>query len=286
MEGLKRMTDSIEYIEEHLNEQLDIDYVAAVAFLSKFHYQRLFHMLTGITVSEYIRKRRLTRAAQELVAGEGKIIDLAIKYGYDTPESFSRAFRNIHGISPSQARKEGKSLKAFPKLSFQIQLKGDEELNYKIVKKEGFKVVGKELRTSTKGGENLKKIPVFWEESHENGTVQKLEKHAGDLGVLGICMDFTPELEELSYIIAIEKPEYEPMDGLVEKHVPSATWAVFESVGAMPDAIKNVWQRIFSEWFPSTGYEHAGGPEIEVYPNEDAYSDDYRCEVWIPIMDK
>nr|WP_279401646.1 AraC family transcriptional regulator [Piscibacillus salipiscarius] len=280
------MTDSIEYIEDHLIDHISIDDVAAVAYLSKFHYQRLFHMLTGITVAEYIRKRRLTRAAQELVLSDNKIIDLALKFGYDTPESFSRAFRGVHGMSPSQARKEGRSLKAYPKLSFHIQLKGDEDMNYKIVKKEGFKVVGKEIRASTKGDENLKKIPQFWEESHENGTVEKLEKRAGDLGVLGICMEFAPELEEFSYVIAIEKPEQEPMNGLVEKEIPSATWAVFESVGAMPDAIQNVTHRIFSEWFPSTGYEHAEGPEIEAYPDGDAYSNDYRCEVWIPIKDK
>ncbi|MGP4072983.1 GyrI-like domain-containing protein [Piscibacillus sp. B03] len=129
-------------------------------------------------------------------------------------------------------------------------------------------------------------MPQFWNESHANGTVEQISRQAGDLGVLGVCMDFSSDLEKLSYVIGIEKTKHEPMDGLVEKEIPEATWAVFESVGAMPNAIQNVWKRIFSEWFPSTGYEHAGGPEIEVYPNSDAYSEGYRCEVWIPIKEK
>ncbi|KAB8138207.1 AraC family transcriptional regulator, partial [Gracilibacillus oryzae] len=211
MDGLKRMNDALRYIEDHLDKKLEIDRLAEIAFLSKFHFQRLFHMVTGVTVAEYIRRRRLTLAAQELISTDIKIIDIAFKYGYDTPESFSRAFRTIHGISPSQAREVKKNIKAYPKLSFQIQLKGEEDMNYKIVKKEGFKVTGKSIRTSTKNGENFKRIPQFWDESYQNGTMDKLMNHAGELGVLGICMEFSSEMGELTYVIGIEKPETETM---------------------------------------------------------------------------
>ncbi|MFC4403742.1 AraC family transcriptional regulator [Gracilibacillus xinjiangensis] len=285
LEGLKRMNDTIQYIEEHLDKKVDIDKLAGIAYLSKFHFQRLFHMITGVTVAEYIRKRRLTLAAQELIASDSKIIDLSLKYGYDTPESFSRAFRIVHGMSPSQARKAKQRLKAYPKLSFQIHLKGEEDMNYRIEKREGFKVAGKEIRTSTKNGENSKRIPQFWEELNGDGTVEKLIEHSGELGVLGVCMEFAPQMDELTYVIGMEKTEAAPMEELVEKEIPKATWAVFEAVGPMPDAIQKVWKRIFSEWFPSTGYEHANAPELEVYLPGNPNDEDYRSEVWIPIID-
>ncbi|MRG86763.1 GyrI-like domain-containing protein [Salinibacillus xinjiangensis] len=158
-------------------------------------------------------------------------------------------------------------------------------MDYKIVKKEGFRVIGKEIRTSTKNDENFKHIPQFWEECNENGTADKLSEYAGDLGLLGICMEFDPENEEFTYVIGIEKPEQNPMEGLVEKEIQGATWAVFEAVGPMPGAIQKVWEGIFTEWFPSTGYAHADAPEFEVYPSGNPYDEDYRSEVWIPIVD-
>lgn len=280
------MNNTIQYIEEHLDQKIDMNTLAGVAYLSKFHFQRLFHMITGVTVAEYIRKRRLTLAAQELIASESKIIDLSLKYGYETPESFSRAFRIVHGMSPAQARKTPHQLKAYPKLSFHIQLRGEEDMNYRIVKKEGFKVVGKEIRTSTKNEVNFKRIPEFWEELNGDGTVKKLIEHSGELGVLGICMEFAPQMDELTYVIGIEKPEEEPVEGLVEKEIPAAAWAVFKAVGPMPGAIQKVWKRIFSEWFPSTGYEHADAPELEVYLPGNPNDEDYGSEVWIPIIEK
>src|SRR5690625_462031 len=173
MDGFKKMVDSIEHIENNLACDLPIEDIAAIACMSKFHFQRMFSMLTGYTVSEYIRNRRITVAAQELVHSKNKVIDVALKYGYETPESFMKAFRRIHGVSPSETRKYSKSLKAYPKLSFQIQLKGDVEMDYKIVEKEAFSVVGKSIRTSTKGGENHQRIAEFWGESKQNGFVKE-----------------------------------------------------------------------------------------------------------------
>jgi AraC family transcriptional regulator len=286
MEAFQRFNESITYIEDHLDREIDIDEVAAVACVSKFHYHRMFNMLTGFTTGEYIRNRRLTLAAQELSGSQSKVIDVALKYGYETPESFSKAFRRAHGVSPSQVKVQGIQLKAFPRLSFQIQLKGAEEMNYKIEERPSFKVIGNGIHTSMANGENQKNITNFWIESHQNGSVKELERHMGDLGVLGVCMDFDHEAEEITYLIAVEKGESEVDKKYIEKEIPAATWAIFESIGAMPDAIQNVWDRIYSEWFPSTGYEQADGPQLEVYPAEDAYADDYRCQVWIPIKKK
>lgn len=222
------------------------------------------------------------------------MLDVALKYGYDTPESFAKAFRKVHGISPSQARGAGASLKAFPRLSFHITLKGDKDMDYRIVDKPAFKVVGKALKTTTIENQNLQDIPKFWGECWQNGDGNRLSSMIDDKGqfgdsLLGICMDYSREQEEFTYLIAVEKGENfagAVPEGFVEKLIPAATWAIFESIGPMPNAIQEVWKRIFSEWFPSTGYEHSGGPELEVYPPpKGSTSDaDYRCEVWIPIV--
>lgn len=284
MQYIKKMNESIDYIEDNILEDLKIDQIAKVACLSKFHFQRMFHMLTGVTIAEYIRKRRITLAAQELAVGENKIIDLAIKYRYSTAESFSRAFRKMQGISPSNVNGNGNNLKAYPRLSFQLQLKGAEKMNYRIVKKESFKIIGRSIRVSTVDGENYKTIPEFWQEINNNGYCERLSNYMGELGILGVCMDYDPETEKMTYMAAVEKPVNRKLELEVEeKEIPAATWAVFEAVGKMPDAIQKVWKRIYSEWFPSTGYEHAGGPELEVYLPGNPDSEDYKSEIWIPI---
>lgn len=287
MERLQRMVESIEYIEGNLDDELVMEDIARIAYMSKFHFQRMFTMLTGFTVSEYIRNRRITKAAQELINSNARVIDIALKYGYESPEAFTKAFRGIHGISPSMAKKNSHSLKAYPKLSFHIQIKGDVEMEYKIVEKEAFKVVGKSINTTTIGGDNHRAIAAFWEESNSNGFSEELAKNCGELGLLGICLDFDHQLENMTYLIAAEKnTEVVPADW-IEREISSATWAVFPVHGAMPDAMPKVWQRIFSEWFPSTGYEHSGGPEMEVYlSNGDPASDKYYSEIWIPIKKK
>lgn len=285
MEWLRRMSDSIEYLEKHMESKLDIDEAAKIALSSKFHFQRMFHMVTGVTVAEYARKRRLTLAAQELATSDIKVIDVALKYGYQTPESFTKAFRKIHGVNPSEVRESGIRLKAYPRLSFQIQLKGEKEMNYKIVEKEGFDLVGKGIRVSNENGENFKKIPMFWEESFSNGTCDKLKDLSGDIGMWGVCMEFSPEQNKFSYLIAVEKNQDIIPDEFEVKEIPASTWAIFDS---SLKELQDVWKRIYSEWFPSTGYEHAGTPELEFYPPCDGTGsdEDFQCEIWIPIIKK
>ena len=179
------------------------------------------------------------------------------------------------------------SLKAFPILSFQIQIKGDVEMDYKIVEKEAFRIVGKGIRTSTKNGENNRNITKFWSESNQNGFSAELAKNCGPLGLVGACMDFDAELENMTYFIGAEKSTDSYPDEWSEVEIPAATWAIFPVHGAMPHAMVKVWERIFSEWFPSTKYEHAVGPELEVYlDNGDPNNDSYYSEVWVPIVKK
>ena len=285
MEWLNRMKDAVEYMETHMEEPFDAAQIAKVACSSLFHFQRMFHMLTGITVAEYVRKRKLTLAAQELASTKVKVVDIALKYGYDTPESFSKAFRRVHGISPSAARAQGVKLKARPPISFQLLLKGDMDMDYKIIEKDAFKIVGKGIRVTTKDGENFKRVPKFWEECYKDGTCDRVCSIAGGGNVLGVCMnDFSNE--EFTYMVAAEKPDEFTGEDMTEVEIPASTWAVFESVGPVPGSLQKVWERIFSEWFPATSFEHADAPELEVYPSGDCDAEDYRCEVWIPVVKK
>ena len=280
MNWLDSMNKAVEYLEDNITEKLDIEKVAKIALSSTFHFQRMYHMITGVTIAEYIRRRRLTLAAQDIIAGE-KIINVAYKYGYETPEAFTKAFGKMHGISPSAAREPGANLKAYPKLSFHISIKGDKDMNYKIVDKESFKVIGKQTRITMADGENFEQVPKFWYDCMNDGSYELISSKAGKLGVLGICKDFGKD--EFNYMIGVEKSKDILLEGYVSSTIPAATWAIFESVGALPEAIQDLTRRIFTEWLPSAGYQHDCAPELEVYPEGDLYSNDYKCEIWIPI---
>ncbi|MFD0673108.1 GyrI-like domain-containing protein [Cohnella sp. GCM10027633] len=288
LEWLNRMSAAIDEIERTLEDRLDIEQAAKAAYTSPFHFQRMFHMVTGMTVAEYACKRKLTLAAQELATTGAWILDVSLKYGYDSPESFAKAFRKLHGIAPSEARGESVRLKAVPRISFQLSLKGDKDMDYRVVERDAFRIIGKALRTTCKDGENSREIPKFWQRSNQDGTVEKLvEVGGGKEDVLGVCLDMQVGEEEFNYLIAVAAPsEAEVPEGYEARVIPAYTWAVFTSVGAMPDAIQTVWNRVFQEWFPATGYEHAGGPEFELYPPGDVNADDYRCEVWLPVAKK
>lgn len=278
--------DAVEYMEEHIEEPFDVSVVAKAAYSSTFHFQRMFYMLTGITVAEYLRKRRLTLAAQELAITKSKVLDVAIKYGYDTPESFSKAFRRVHGISPSAARESEANLKAYPRISFQLSLKGDKDMDYRIVEKEAFQVVGKAKKISTKDGVNFKQVPEFWQKSMQEKTFDTLAPYNKTNNYLGICLDMEMDKEQFVYMIAVESDKVVEGNELVTRTIPASTWAVFTSNGPLPTAMQKVIKRVWEEWFPATGYEHAGTAEIEVYLPGDGNAEDYKCEIWIPIKKK
>ena len=289
---LDRMMNALEYLESSLDGEVDINAASRIACSSTFHFQRMFHLLTGVTVSDYVRKRRLSLAAQELASSSIKVIDVAMKYDYDTPEAFCKAFRKAHGITPSAARLPGTKLKLFPRLSFHISLKGDKDMDYRIVEKEAFSVVGKALTMPYTNDENLILIPEFWQKSTRNGTLSQLESMMsgkGELGsaILGVCIEFKSDPQEFTYVIGVQGGPEQVPQGLVRKEIPAATWAAFECVGALPDAIQALWARVFSEFFPATGFNHAeGGADVEVYPSGNVQDENYKCEVWIPVVKK
>lgn len=282
MDWLNAMNSAVEYMEANITEKLDIEKVAKIALSSTFHFQRMYHMITGVTVAEYIRRRRLTLAAQDIISGE-KIINVAYKYGYETPEAFTKAFRKMHGMSPSAARKSGTELKAYPKLSFHISIKGDKDMNYKIFDKGSFKVVGKQRRISMVDEQNFNQVPKFWYDCMEDGSHQWICSKVGKLGILGVSKDFDKYKDEFNYMIAVEEIKDTIPEGYVSAIIPAATWAAFESVGPVTEALHDLVRRIYTEWFPSTGYQHDCAPDIEVYPIGDMSAEDYKCQIWIPI---
>lgn len=285
MGWVESIQKAIDYMEEHLLEDISIESIAKQANTSAFHFQRTFAILTDMSIGEYLRRRRLTLAAQELATTNTKVIDLSYKYGYDTPEAFTKAFRKQHGITPSEARKNVGKLHSYNRLMIKVSLKGAEPMKYKIIEKEEFRVVGVMKEFSVVNGENHKEIPKMWDEVHANETISLLENlNNGEVkGILGVC-DFNgnPDKQKLNYWVAADSTS-DTNEGLQSLVIPASKWGVFEVHGPMPDAIQNVWKQIFSEWFPSNQYEHAGTPELEVYSDGDPQSPDYYSEIWIPL---
>lgn len=287
MAWVESLQKAINYIEEHLLDNIKIDDIANEANASPFHFQRTFAILTDLTISDYLRRRRLTLAAEELLRTDLKIIDLAYKYGYDTPEAFTKAFRRQHGVSPSEARKGVGKLQSYNRLVIQVSLKGVEPMNYRIVEKDAFQIVGIKRSFSFANGENQIGIPKLWDEVNADGTCDLIASYNNGAvkGVLGVCVvdETGKQTQQMDYWVATayegEKPEK-----LLQREIPASKWAVFEVHGPMPLAMHRVWKQIFSEWFPSSGYVHAGTPELEVYTDEDSTNADYYSEIWIPVV--
>jgi AraC family transcriptional regulator len=280
MDTLENMKQAIDYIESNLDREIEYARIAQIALCSQYHFQRMFGFLIGIPLSEYIRRRRLTLAAFDLQNGNEKIIDIALKYGYNSPDSFSRAFIAMHGIVPSKVREKGISLKAYPRITFSLSLKGVVEMNYRIEQKDSFAVVGIKQRFShIEGlGENIGKM---WGETPAETIGQIAGLGDGLVGVYsGMYEDNTTDY----YIAAITEKDCPQMMSKLE--IPTLTWAIFEITGPMPTAMADIWGRIFSEWFPTSGYEHAEAPEVEWYSNGDLSSSDYKSEIWIPVIKK
>lgn len=284
METLKNMKNALDYIEDNLSSELEYSKIAQAALCSQYHFQRMFSFITGIPLSEYIRRRRLTLAGFDLQNTNEKVIEIAVKYGYNSPDAFTRAFQNLHGVTPSKAREEGITLKAYPRIVFSLSLKGVKEMNYRIEKKPPFIVTGVKQRLSYL--ENLgEKVGQMWQTLPQE-TFKQLAglSEADPPEMLGVYNNMYED-STTDYYIAV-KTTKEIQENLENLQIPELTWAVFEITGPLPTAMSDIWGRIFTEWFPTMDYEHAEAPEIEWYSAGDIEAFDYKSEIWIPIIRK
>jgi AraC family transcriptional regulator len=289
MDWQERMTAAIDYLERNLYGEVDLAKAAAAANCSVFHFYRMFEVITGIGPGEYLRRRRLSEAARILSAGgDEKIIDLALRYGYDSPDAFSRAFRREFGCLPTEARKRGTALHSYPRLSFTVALRGDKPMEYRIEEMPAMEMAGVNVRVCTKEGKNFVDVPEFWKTVMRDGRYKALAAKAdfSRMGLCAVCRDFDMSSGELTYSIAINAPS--DMSGMPRGSerftVPASTWAKFTSRGPLHPNFQDTIKRIFSEWMPaSKEWEHAGTAEIEYYPDGDPDSPDYWCEYWLPL---
>lgn len=290
MDWITGIQRALDYTEAHLTDTVDYETAARQAASSAFHFQRMFTMLCGFSLGDYVRMRRLSLAAEDLMQTTDKVIDLAYRYGYDTPESFSRAFTRFHGVTPTQARRGG-SVKSFSRLSVKLILSGGTSMDYRIEKKDAFQLICKKKQvTKPQGDTATADISAFWNEVGADGTMDKICRYGKFdtyRGVLGVC--FSDELADsgFPYGIGAEWNGAPVTDaGLDLVEIPAYTYAVFTCRGRMPDAFKDAYKRICTEFFPQSNYEYGQGVELEVYPSADTKNPDYTCEIWIAVKEK
>jgi len=273
------MGRAIEYIESNLQNEIDFDYAAKLAFCSRNDLSNIFLIVTGIQLSEYIRRRRLSLAALDLQNSNMKIIDIALKYGYSSPTAFTRAFQNQHKASPQYVRSRKIFINTYPRITFQIKLNGEIKMKCKIEKKPAFKVVGVKKKFRNDAQENL--IPFFWRDLPQETYDNIIKESGGEpKGLLGLCADFDGQ-HEFDYYIAVSTTNPN-VQGFEQLNIPEATWAIFEADGDLADLVNRIWK----EWFPSSGYKRADNsiPDVEVYLDYDLPKQNYTYELWYPVV--
>lgn len=292
MDWITGIQRALDYVEAHMTEPIDYEEAAKRAYSSSFHFQRVFSIVCGFTLGDYIRMRRLSLAGSELASSDIRVIDAALKYGYDTPESFSRAFTRFHGVSPSLAKQGGAALKSFSPLSVKLSLDGGSTMNYRIETKDAFQLICKKKRIPGSAELSLEEIAPFWQACIEDGTIEALCGYIPEDNIFPNCIvgaSFGKDAKDAEYPYAIGahyngKPVTD--EGLTVEEIPAHTYVVFPCVGKMPDAIQNLYQRICSEFFPASEYQPCGGTDFEAYPSAEVDDPNYTCEIWIAVDKK
>lgn len=287
MDWLQKMNRAIAYIEDNLTGEIGYDDVAKQAYCSEHHFKRMFAFLVEIPISEYIRRRRLTLASFELQSTEAKVIDVALKYGYNSPESFTRAFKFMHGVKPSSVRDKGVGLKAYPRITFHISIKGGCVMDYRIEQREAFEVFGVEQVISTVNHQDFYEVPKFWQKCRDDGSIDRIQVAAGvssDTPVHSAIHDCTDT--QYTYLLCCLTPASAEVEKFAKCSIPAGTWAVFPTETASREEAaqqaSKMWKRIFTEWFTTSDYELANAPEMEMHYNRG--DGKFLTEIWIPII--
>lgn len=284
MDWNNKLTLIVDYVENHLQrteEEIDTDEIAKIAECSFDFFQKVFSYMNKISFSEYVRARKLTLAGYELKSSPIKIIDLAYKYGYDSPTSFTKAFSKFHGVSPTEARENQTSLVVYPKMKINV----NEKYSWSLQTKPSFRLIGKMTIISCENNQHFEKIPGFWSQCFRDGTFSKLlNLNDGSInGVFGLTVDFNYEENSLTYAIMTNSTTLN-LDSFEELILPEHTWAVFDCFGAIPKAIQDGWRYLNEEWIIQYPFKHADSPELEWYGEGNTFSDSYHSQIWIPIL--
>ncbi len=282
MNWLDGLNQAIDYIEKNLQEEINYEEIADMFGYSVYHVQRVFAMIAGVPLSEYVRNRRLSMAAIELQNGDNKVIDISLKYGYSSPNSFNRAFRTFHGVAPSDLKQEGVTIKAYPPLCFELAIKGAHMMEYRLVKKKAFRIVGAKLQTTMENGVCYQDAPTFWSSTIQTGKHNAVlalmnQEPFGLLGVSNYSDNFATGV--FDYYIASSSDRPVP-EGMTEFIVPESTWAVFPCNDIKPETIQNLEHSIVMEWLPTSGYEFAQAPDMELY------DENGKVEIWLPVKSR
>ena len=282
MEWLKNLSNAIEYIEDNLDKEISYQEAARIACCSTYYFQRLFSYVAGISLSEYIRRRRMSQAAFELQRSDKKVLDVALKYGYTSPTSFNRAFQSVHGITPVAAKNKGSTLNAYPPIKFSVKITGGSAMSYRITETGAIRFVGIRIPLTEDVEKNQRVVPGFWKDALGKKQFSDicLLSDENPKGILGISVYHDPG--NIFYYIAAATSKEIPA-GMYEYGIPATTWVVFENDGYFKENVQDVFKRFYTEWLPFSGYEYAGLPDIEVYPIIEGKPICGHSEVWIAI---
>lgn len=298
MQWITGIQNAINYIEDHITEPIDYEELGRVSFSSPFHFQRVFSILCGYTVGEYIRSRRLSLAGTELAAGREKVIDVAAKYGYESPDAFARAFQKFHGLSPTQARGNGAKLKVFSRLSIKITLEGGNTMNYRIEEKQELKLIGYQKRFTGTPLERNYQDHNFTCETRLNQAVLQWMAHDCDtsynvfsnFGDDGYDFSIASWLQEEAIASIAEEMGQEIADRFQEILVPAGLYLVCETQRCKwpCDQLEELYRRAVTELLPGAGYELTEGPEVEVIhwfyrPGDEELNSKRYAELWLPV---
>ncbi|MFD8579859.1 GyrI-like domain-containing protein [Streptomyces virginiae] len=283
---LERLNQALDHLEAGLDREIDMAEVARIAGVSEYHFRRLFSALAGMPLPVYVRRRRMTLAGAEVLAGELTLLDVAVRYGYGSGEAFARAFRSVHGIGPGEARRTGAVLTAQPRMSFRVVVEGSTSMRYRIVEKESFRVVGRKA-TVPLVHEGLNEAASAHVESLDARAIVRIKALTGGEpeGILSAVVHLTDSREEgaeVDYWVGVVARPGAAAEGLDALDVPAGTWAVFDNRGPYPSALQELWRDVFTQWFPSNPYASQPGPELLLtQPVEVGAETD--SQLWIPV---
>ncbi|WP_186430349.1 AraC family transcriptional regulator [Clostridium sp. BSD9I1] len=286
---LKELNHVIDYIEEHLTDDLSLELISEYAGVSDYHFRKIFFYLSGLTLSEYIKNRKLSEANKDLLYGE-KVTDVAFKYGYQSIDGFTRAFKKWSGFLPSDVIKKGIS-KSFPKLSFIITVKGGISMEFRIENKPAFNLVGVSKRVPMQfegvNNEIVKLAQSITEEQRkEMHALQNMEPYEVINASYDADANFLKEEGGLTHLIGILTTENQVSDLLEKVAVEACTWAVFPNEGPFPSTLQETMAKIYSEWFPSSDYEIINAPSFSFTKMNEHKKNYAYSEVWVPVQKK